>query len=103
MPEGRKDDQGKVRWDLVQPLSLQEYVEVLTHGAAKYAPNNWRYVPEARSRYFAALLRHLWAWWLGEQYDRETKLHHLAHTLCCVCFLMEPELEELCRVDKKKD
>lgn len=90
---GRKNDLGKLRWDLVQPLILQEYVKVLTEGAKKYAPNNWRKVEDARNRYFAALLRHIWAWWLGERNDPEWDLHHLAHAMCCLTFLAEPELE----------
>ena len=99
--EGRKDDQGKDRWDLVQPLALQEYVKVMTFGATKYAPGNWRHVPEARNRYFAAMLRHAWAWWRGEQLDHETGFHHLAHAMCCICFLMEPELEQLEKKDEE--
>lgn len=91
--EGRKDDQGKTRWDLVQPLALEEYARVLTHGAKKYAPDNWREVPDAKRRYFAAALRHLWAWWKGEPIDPESGCHHLAHAMCCLTFLLEPELE----------
>jgi len=90
---GFKLDQGKLRWDLVQPLVLEEYVKVLTFGAKKYAPNNWRKVDDQKSRYFAALMRHIWAWWRGEQRDPETGFHHLAHAMCCVAFLAEPELE----------
>jgi dATP/dGTP diphosphohydrolase, N-terminal len=90
---GRKNDSGKLRWDLVQPLILQQYVRVLTEGANKYAPHNWRKVPDQRNRYFAALLRHIWAWWLGERNDPEWGIHHLAHAMCCLTFLAEPELE----------
>lgn len=91
--EGRKFDLEKDRWDLVQPLALQEYVRVLTHGAKKYAPGNWRKVPDARQRYFAALMRHVFAWWTGESTDPDSGLHHLAHAMCCLTFLLEPELE----------
>lgn len=91
--KGHKNDASKARWDLVQPLILEEYVKVLTQGAEKYAPNNWRRVEDQRSRYFAALLRHIWAWWKGERSDPEWGLHHLAHAMCCLAFLAEPELE----------
>jgi hypothetical protein len=91
--EGKKFDGDKLRWDLVQPRMLQEYVKVLTHGAKKYAPENWRKVEPRKPRYFAALLRHVWAWWLGERDDPDTGLHHLAHAMCCLTFLAEPELE----------
>ena len=41
---GRKDDDGKLRYDLIPPLALEEVVRVLTFGAEKYGPNNWRAV-----------------------------------------------------------
>lgn len=91
--EGRKFDGDKTRWDLVQPLAMQEYAQVMTYGARKYEPDNWRKVPDAKKRYFAALLRHVWSWWLGETHDPESGYHHLAHAMCCVAFLLEPELE----------
>jgi len=91
--EGRKDDTGKLRWELIQPRIVQEYVRVLTKGAEKYEPENWRKVPDQRKRYFAALLRHIWAWWMGERNDPEWGIHHLAHAMCCLAFLAEPELE----------
>jgi len=97
LPEetGRKFDSDKFRWDLIQPLATQEYVSVLTYGAKKYDDHNWRKVPQRYQRYFAAALRHIWAWWLGERFDPESKLHHLAHAICCLMFLLEPELEDL--------
>ena len=92
---GRKDDQEKARYDLLPPRALHSVVEVLTFGARKYAPDNWRMVPDRRRRYFAAALRHLWAWWRGEMCDRESGVHHLAHAACCILFILdeEPELE----------
>ena len=91
---GIKHDDGKPRWDLVQPLALEEYVAVLTHGAAKYGDNNWQRVERAESRYFAACLRHLWAWRRGETADPESGRHPLAHAMCCLAFLLERELLE---------
>ena len=92
---GMKFDKGKLRWDLIQPLIVQAYVDVLTHGAEKYAPNSWRTVKDRRNRYFAALMRHIWKWWLGERDDPEWGIHHLGHAMCNIAFLAEPELEKL--------
>lgn len=86
---GMKDDQDKPRWDLLPYEGLSEVVDVLTYGAAKYAPDNWRHVKNPRRRYFAAAMRHLVAWWRGEQTDPETGKSHLAHAACCILFLME--------------
>jgi hypothetical protein len=72
---------------------LASLVDVLTFGAQKYAPDNWRKVPEAHRRYFAAAQRHFWAWWMGEKVDPESGLPHLAHVLCCVFFILELEEE----------
>lgn len=41
----------------------------------------------AWSRPFGALMRHMWAWWGGEDNDPETGYSHLSHALCCVVFL----------------
>ena len=78
---GRKDDGGKLRWDLL-PLDLVEkLVEVYTFGAQKYAPNTWQNLPDGYNRYKAAMLRHLTAHEKGEVIDTESGLLHLAH--CC--------------------
>lgn len=86
----RKDDQGKLQYNLV-PLSFSEGdAEVLSFGATKYAANGWRHVPEGRDRYFSALMRHLYAYYYkGEECDPESGLHHLKHVRTNAGFLME--------------
>jgi len=84
----QKNDSGKDRWDLLPWEEVREIVQVLTHGAQKYSPFGWREVPHGRERYFAALLRHLVAWWQGRDRDPESGLRHLAHAGCCLLFLM---------------
>lgn len=86
--QGRKDDTAKDRWDLIPTFALREIVKVLTYGANKYSENGWRQVPRAKSRYYAAALRHLTAWWEGEEVDSESKLKHLAHAGGCILFLL---------------
>lgn len=85
---GRKEDNGKLRWDLVPFESLEEIIKVLMYGANKYSDNNWLKVEKPRIRYFAAAMRHLVAWFKGEKFDPESKLHHLAHAGCCILFLL---------------
>jgi hypothetical protein len=86
--EGRKDDGNKLRYDLVPPESLEALVEVLTYGARKYAPGNWKHVQDFDNRYYAAAMRHLQAWRQGELVDSESGLEHLAHTMACITFLI---------------
>lgn len=89
-PEGRKDDGGKPRLDLIAPEMLFALGDVLAFGADKYAARNWER-GMSYGRVFAALMRHLWAWWAGNDRDSETGFSHLHHAACCVMFLIAYE------------
>lgn len=98
MSEGRKDDQEKVRYELLPCSLLHGVAVILTFGAKKYAPRNWE-LGFAWSRAFGALMRHMWAWWGGENLDPETGKSHLWHAGCELAFLIEfekthPELDD---------
>ena len=67
---------------------------VLGDGAEKYDDRNWENGAEW-GRYFAALQRHLWAFWGGEDVDPETKRSHLWHASCCLAFLVAYEAREI--------
>lgn len=86
--KGLKLDGGKLRFDLVDDDAEAEMVAVLSFGAVKYDPGNWRHVEEAIDRYFSALRRHLREFRKGRDLDPETSLHHLAHAECCVHFML---------------
>lgn len=87
--EGTKHDTGKPRWSLLPIDTIGQVVAVLEHGAKKYGDDNWRYVENGRTRYYDALMRHVDAWWRGEDNDPESGLPHLAHAACCILFLLE--------------
>lgn len=85
--QATKYDSSKPRYDLLPPEALEEIVKVLGFGASKYEPRGWeKGLPY--SRYFGAVMRHLWAWWRGEDLDPESGLSHLAHAGACVLFLL---------------
>ncbi len=88
---GKKNDQDKIRMDLLPFDSLEEIAKVLTFGAKKYAPNNWKVVAHPIERYEAAMLRHISSYKNGEKLDSETGLPHLAHAACCLLFLISFE------------
>lgn len=100
MSEGRKDDGGKVRLDLVPPELIFAVGDILTFGAKKYADRNWEKGMKW-GRVFGALMRHLWSWWGGKgpttksflfnETDEETTRSHLWHAGCCIAFLIAYE------------
>jgi hypothetical protein len=91
MSTGTKLDAEKLRYDLIPPSTLFALATVLTFGAQKYGLRNWE-KGLAWGRVFAALMRHLWAWWNREFADPETGYSHLWHAQCCLSFLIEYEV-----------
>ena len=90
--QGRKFDSGKLRYDLIPVLAQEEVVKVITLGAEKYDPENWKRVPEGRRRYYAAAMRHMEAWRKGEKQD-EIGTHHIANAISNLMFILEKELQ----------
>lgn len=89
--QGKKNDEGKLRYDLLDPEFEEQVVKALTYGAKEYGPNNWQNLEDPINRYYAALRRHLAAWRKGEKVDPKSGLNHLAHVAANVMFLLHFE------------
>lgn len=87
---GNKHDAGKARYDLFSPYALHMTALVLSQGATKYGDRNWE-LGVSYSRYYAALQRHLNAWFRGEACDPESGISHLGHAACCLMYLQHFE------------
>ena len=101
--KGVKHDQEKERYDLIPVLALEAVAKVLTAGSLKYNEDyeqeNWRYVPNATRRYLSATQRHI-AWVRkGQKFDSESGVHHYAHAIASLMFILEKELEDNAKVD----
>lgn len=84
---GVKFDANKIRMDLVPVEGVYAVADILTGGAAKYGDRNWEKGMDW-SRPYGACLRHLFAWWGGENTDRESGKSHLWHAACNLFFLI---------------
>lgn len=84
---GMKFDTDKLRFDLIPAIAIEGLAAVLTYGAKKYKPNNWRSVDA--ERYIAAFNRHWHAYTAGELLDPDSGLPHLAHCMTNLTFLLE--------------
>ena len=90
--EGTKNDNGKIRTDLLPAGALMKVAEVLTMGAEKYEDRNWEKGIDF-GRVYGALLRHLWAWQASENHDPESEKLHLAHAATNALFLLHYALD----------
>lgn len=89
-----KFDAEKLRYDLIPVAWHEGDAEILTHGAKKYKPNNWKEVDDI-GRYIAALERHLAEF---KKYyetgsvtyltDEDSGLHHMKHLRTNAGFLL---------------
>jgi hypothetical protein len=75
---GAKKGTKPERFDLLPWDALEEVARVYHYGSQKYEARNWeKGYPWSWS--FQALVRHVSRWMIGETYDKETGLHHMAH------------------------
>jgi hypothetical protein len=100
MDQAMKFDDEKVRMELIPPELMEAVGTILTFGAKKYADRNWEQ-GMSWSRVFGALMRHMWAWWRGQNLDPETKKSHLWHAACCIAFLITYEQREVGTDDRQ--
>lgn len=85
----KKADAGKDRWELLPINQIQKVVKVLTDGAEKYGDNGWRSIDNPQERFYAAMMRHLYAWRTGDKIDKESGFNHMIHVICNAIFLAE--------------
>ena len=76
------------RYDLIPVTPLRVLAEHYGRGEAKYPARNWEQGYDW-SKSFAAMQRHLWAFWNGEDLDAETGSPHLAAAAWHCFALME--------------
>ena len=92
--QGIKHDTGKNDMGLLfreVPYGLEEVTKALQMGSTKYGVGNWLKVEDGNSRYLSALVRHLTAYYKGEETDPESGLNHLAHVATNALFLIDLE------------
>lgn len=97
--QGRKETEGKARWDLLPWRPIEEIVKVYTLGVRKYDDWNW-YKGLPTCTMFGACLRHIMAYWIrGEVWNVEevkgerTTTHHLASACFYLLAFMQFDFE----------
>lgn len=85
-------NQGKTRYGLLPTSWTKALAEVMTRGAVKYRPDNWKKGMDP-SFMVDSLERHLQSFREGEIFDPESGNHHMAHVAWNALALMYYERE----------
>ncbi len=62
-------------------------------GARKYGSHNYRVTKVFASTYHAAMLRHIFAYWEGEDIDPDSGVPHISKLIACASVLRDAEIQ----------
>lgn len=66
----------------------------MLEGAAKYGRHNYRIAGVRASVYYDAAMRHLMAWWEGEDIDPDSGLPHVVKAMACMAVLRDAQIND---------
>jgi hypothetical protein len=85
----------------VIPFNILAKIAIpLMEGARKYGKHNWRSIPIAAGIYVDATLRHLFAWWEGEDLSIDSKIHHIDHAIANLIVMRDAMLHGTLKDDR---
>lgn len=104
-PSNPKDIIGirKVPMSAVPANVMAEVAVGMLEGATKYGRHNYRAVGVRASVYYDATLRHLMAWWEGEDIDMDqgsARLHHITKAITSLVVLRDAMMQEMLDDDR---
>ncbi len=79
----------KVSMSTVPAGVLAELAVAMTEGALKYGRHNYRVGQVRASVYYDAAMRHLMAWWEGENIDEGSALSHVTKAIASLVVLCD--------------
>ncbi len=84
--------QGKPGISAVPPVAIMALGAAMQDGVNKYEKYNWREAGATVSVFYDAMARHMLAYYVGENYASDSKIHHLAHLMAGCAILLDAEL-----------
>lgn len=75
----------------VPPTALIHLMRAMADGRRKYGLMNWRENRVSSTIYYDAAMRHLMAWFDGEQTAIDSGVHHLGHAMACLAIVLDAE------------
>ncbi|MDD5434888.1 MAG: DUF5664 domain-containing protein [Nitrospira sp.] len=79
---------------------LVELGLAMLEGARKYGCHNYREMGVKASVYFDAVIRHIFAWWEGQDVDEDSGVSHVTKAIACLFVLRDAQLGGKCDDDR---
>lgn len=79
----------KLPLHLVPPSAMHGLARAFADGARKYGPFNWREKIISASVYYGAFMRHMSAWWDGEDIAPDSGELHIDHAEACIAMIRD--------------
>lgn len=95
-----KDLLGMQKAPLNLLVGLEAEAWAMKNGCDKYGERNWRKNAVRADIYIAACMRHLTAWYSGENVAEDSGVHHLGHAKACLAILLDAEASG-CLIDNR--
>lgn len=101
-PSNPKDIVGirKAPMSTVSAAVLAEVGVAMLEGAAKYGRHNYRAVGVRSSVYYDGVMRHLMAWWEGEDIDADSGMSHVTKAITSLVVLRDAMIQGKCEDDR---
>lgn len=91
---------GKVPFSTLPAPVMAEVGLAMLEGARKYGRHNYRVAGVRASVYYDAAMRHLTAWWEGEDIDPDSGLSHPVKAMACLAVLRDAQMNGKCTDDR---
>jgi len=101
-PSNPKDIVGSRKPPLstIPPPVLFELGNAMLEGHLKYGGHNWRAMGIRSSVYYDACMRHLAAWWAGEDIDPDSGMSHIVKAIAGLVILRDAQINDKVNDDR---
>ena len=90
----------KAPMSTVPAAVLAEVGVAMLEGASKYGRHNYRAAGVRSSVYYDATMRHLMAWWEGEDTDPDSGMSHITKAITSLVVLRDAMIQDMCTDDR---
>lgn len=91
---------GKAPMSTVSAPVLAEIGVAMLEGACKYGRHNYRAVGVRASVYYDALMRHIMAWWEGQDTDPDSGMPHIVKAVTTLVVLRDAQIQGMVEDDR---